>query len=45
VDIEEQQIPVVWIGAINGLAEGGQQNISERVKRGIGQVFKQSDYL
>ena len=45
VDIENEKIPVVWIGAINGLAEGGQTNINERVKRGIDQVFKQSDYL
>ncbi len=45
VDPETEQIPVVWIGAINGLAEGGQANINERVRRGIQQVFKQSDYL
>jgi hypothetical protein len=43
-DIEER-IPVVWIGAINGLAEGTDQYINERIERGISQMFKQSPYL
>lgn len=38
-------VPVVWVGVINGLLEGSTENISNRLIQTIDQVFKQSPYL
>ncbi len=35
--------PTVWIGAINGMIEGGA--VEERIEQGIHQAFRQSPYL
>lgn len=41
--LQTDSVSVVWMGAINGLAEGS--NISSRIKSGIDQMFIQSPYL
>ena len=38
-------IPVVWTGILNGLAEGGTANLTARIQTGIGKAFAQSPYL
>ena len=38
-------VPVVWLGVINGLLEGSTKNINNRVMESIDQVFDQSPYL
>jgi hypothetical protein len=42
-DSTVQKVPTVWIGAMNGVAEG--DDIEERVIDGINQAFEQSPYL
>jgi len=42
---KDKQLPVVWIGVLNGLLEGGTANISSRIQTNIGQMFIQSPYL
>ncbi|WP_057935752.1 DUF4136 domain-containing protein [Algoriphagus resistens] len=42
---ETNQIPVVWTGVINGLLEGSENSISERINTTIDQAFEQSPYL
>ncbi|MDI3320519.1 DUF4136 domain-containing protein [Pinibacter soli] len=39
------QLPVVWLGVLNGLLEGGTANINSRIQTNIAQMFKQSPYL
>jgi len=41
----EGNVPVVWTGILNGLAEGGQSSIATRVQAGIDQAYAQSPYL
>ena len=41
----EGNVPVVWTGVMNGLAEGGQSSIATRVQAGIDQAYAQSPYL
>lgn len=43
LDPEEQLIPGIWQGILDGVAEGG--NGEQRVTRGIDQAFQQSPYL
>jgi Domain of unknown function (DUF4136) len=43
--IQGENIPVVWSSIINGLAEGGTENINSRIQTGIGKAFSQSPYL
>jgi hypothetical protein len=38
-------VPIVWMGVINGLVEGSQASINERVLTDIDQAFAQSEYL
>ena len=45
VDEDEEEIPVVWQGTLEGLYEGSSGNITARARKGIDQMFKQSDYL
>ena len=42
---EEEQIPNVWVGVINGLLEGSQSGLQTRIREGIDQAFDQSPYL
>ena len=39
------KFPMVWTGAINGILEGSDEFIADRLTKQIGQVFKQSEYL
>ena len=41
----DQEVPAVWVGAINGLLEGNETGIDLRVKNGIQDLFDQSPYL
>jgi len=41
--VQTDSVSVVWMGVVNGLAEGS--DISSRVKSGIDQMFIQSPYL
>jgi len=40
-----ENIPVVWFSILNGLAEGGESNITTRIQKGLDQAFAQSPYL
>ncbi|QZE12863.1 DUF4136 domain-containing protein [Halosquirtibacter laminarini] len=42
-DQNKKQIPVIWVGAINGLLEGSQVN--QRIQKNVDQAFYQSPYL
>ncbi|WP_336517173.1 DUF4136 domain-containing protein [Pollutibacter soli] len=39
------ELPVAWIGILNGLLEGSDANISARITKNIQQMFVQSPYL
>ena len=39
------QIPVLWTCIVNGVAEGSNQQIVDRVISSIGQAYEQSPYL
>lgn len=41
----EDEIPIVWNGALNGLLEGSNAGIQSRIISGIDQMFEQSPYL
>ncbi len=45
VDPNDDEIPVVWQGTLEGLYEGSSGNITARAKKGIDQMFIQSPYL
>ncbi len=45
VDPNDDEIPVVWQGTLEGLYEGSSGNITARAKKGIDQMFSQSPYL
>jgi hypothetical protein len=40
-----ENVPVPWIGVINGLLEGSDASIADRIETNIDQAFKQSTYL
>lgn len=42
---QSDQLPVVWIGLVNGLLEGSTTNIQLRINTSVNQAFKQSSYL
>lgn len=42
---EPEPIPLLWAGAINGLLEGSDANLSSRLSRGLDQMFIDSPYL
>lgn len=43
--IDEQHLPEVWVGVVQGLYEGSAQSLNQRSSRGIDQMFNQSPYL
>ena len=45
VGTEERTIPMVWLGAVNGLLEGSASGLQARITQGIDQLFDQSPYL
>lgn len=45
IDTSAADIPLRWVGAMNGLLEGSNQNISVRIVNNIDQMFAQSPYL
>ena len=45
LDAVDEQFPTMWLGAVNGLAEGSNAAINQRLVDGIEQVFEQSPYL
>ena len=44
-DEAEDEVPVAWLGVVNGLAQGSNENIIFRANRGVDQLFAQSPYL
>ena len=40
-----ENLPVVWISAINGLLEGSTSGLITRIDRSVDQAFEQSNYL
>lgn len=38
-------IPVVWTGVFNGLLQGTQESVVQRISQTIDQAFQQSPYL
>ena len=45
IDTSAAELPLRWIGAMNGLLEGSNQGVSVRIVNNIDQMFKQSPYL
>ncbi|WP_066223419.1 DUF4136 domain-containing protein [Formosa haliotis] len=43
-DAEDNKIPVVWMAALNGLLQGGQANIVNRIDTNLDQAFSQSPF-
>ena len=41
----DEEIPNVWLGALNGVLEGSTSGMQARITRGIDQAFDQSPYL
>jgi hypothetical protein len=39
------KVPTIWLGALNGIVEGTQAEIQQRIVGGINQAFLQSPYL
>ena len=44
-DDDEDEIPLVWSGVINGLLQGSNASIVSRANTGVDQMFTQSPYL
>jgi hypothetical protein len=45
LDEDDEEIPNIWLGAINGLATGSDASIRARINDLIDQAFEQSPYL
>ena len=45
LDPDDEEIPVIWQGTLDGLFEGSAGNITARATKGIDQMFAQSPYL
>jgi predicted small lipoprotein YifL len=45
IDIQEEFIPVVWTGALNGALSDNISDVRNRIRDGIDQCFEQSPYL
>jgi len=45
IDLEEEFIPVVWTGALNGALSENVSDVRNRIRDGIDQCFEQSPYL
>lgn len=43
-EAEGQEVPVIWVGALNGLLEGSDRNISERISTNLDQAFSQPPF-
>ncbi|MEH0157111.1 DUF4136 domain-containing protein [Limibacter armeniacum] len=41
----DDRAPVVWSGVLNGLLEGSNTNITNRIEEGVNKAFDQSPYL
>jgi hypothetical protein len=44
-DMEEEVLPIVWNGLINGLVTGSDASLEQRIRTNINQAFDQSAYL
>lgn len=44
-NVEEQYIPVVWHGIVNGLIDGSDASVRQRIDETIDQAFEQSEYI
>ncbi|MBD8489378.1 DUF4136 domain-containing protein [Echinicola sp. CAU 1574] len=44
-DSEPDPLPILWAGGLNGLLEGSQSNLNNRIDRGLDQIFTDSPYL
>jgi len=44
-DPEEEKLPIIWAGLVNGLLGDSKQNTKNRISNGIDQCFNQSVYL
>jgi len=42
---ENNTLPIVWVGILNGLLEGSSASIGQRITTNINQMFVQSPYL
>lgn len=45
IDLDEEFIPVVWTGALNGALSDNIADVRNRIRNGIDQCFEQSPYL
>ena len=45
VSDESKEIPIIWTGLINGLLDGSDSSIGDRVESSINQTFEQSPYI
>jgi len=45
IDIEEEFIPIVWTGALNGALSDNATDVRNRIRNGLDQCFEQSPYL
>jgi hypothetical protein len=45
IEAGDNELPIYWLGALNGLVEGNNQSIAQRIKSSIDQMFEQSPYL
>ena len=44
-DFDADPIPILWLGIIDGLAEGSRQNVKARIDDGVDIMFEESPYL
>ncbi|GGF48413.1 DUF4136 domain-containing protein [Echinicola rosea] len=44
-DGEPDRLPVMWAGGLNGVLQGDENNIKNRIDRGMDQIFTDSPYL
>jgi hypothetical protein len=45
IDPNNEKIPVIWAGIINGVLESSESGVKARLSSGIDQCFIQSPYL
>ena len=43
--MEEEILPIIWNGLINGLVTGSDASVEQRIRTNINQAFDQSPYL
>lgn len=41
---EENEVPVVWLGAFNGILQGNKSSVLSRIDRNVNQAFKQAPF-